>query len=139
DAMIASGQPHYVVTANVDFLAQAWGDVELRRLLFEAHLVLCDGTPILWASQWLGNRLTERVAGSDLVPRLIRAAAEKQHRIFFLGATPESAEQAVARLRHEYPEAIIAGHYSPPFRDLLEMDHQEIRERIAQAKPHLLF
>src|SRR5204862_7826046 len=43
DNAIASGRPHYVVTANVDFLVQARFDVELRRILLDAHLVLCDG------------------------------------------------------------------------------------------------
>src|SRR5688572_10721662 len=68
EAMIASRRPHYVVTANVDFLVQAHRDVELRRILLEADLVLCDGTPLVWASRWLGNALPERVAGSDLAP-----------------------------------------------------------------------
>src|SRR5262245_23140220 len=48
--MIASRMPHYVVTPNVDFLVQAITDSDLRRILVEAHLVLCDGMPIVWAS-----------------------------------------------------------------------------------------
>src|SRR6266581_1477931 len=74
DEMVASGRPHYLVTANVDFLVQAHEDVELRRILFDAHLVLCDGTPLVWASRLLGNPLCERVAGADLVPLLIQLA-----------------------------------------------------------------
>src|ERR1051325_11474872 len=87
EQMIASRRPNYLVTANVDFLVQAQTDVELRRILFDAHLVLCDGAPLLWASRLLGNPLPERVAGSDLAPLLIRIAAEKGYRLFFLGAT----------------------------------------------------
>ena len=51
ERMIASRKPHYLVTANVDFITQAQSDVELRRILLDAHLVLCDGTPLVWASQ----------------------------------------------------------------------------------------
>src|SRR5512144_2678283 len=86
EQMVASGQPHYLVTANVDFLVQARADIELRRILFDAHLVLCDGTPLVWASRLLGNALPERVAGADLVPQLIRLAAARGYRLFFLGA-----------------------------------------------------
>ncbi len=136
--MIASGRPHYLVTPNVDFLVQARRDTELRRILCDAHLVLCDGTPLLWVSRLLGNALAERVAGSDLVPLLIQMAAEKGYRVFFLGATPPAAEQAVARLRARFPELTIAGHYSPPFNTLLAMDHEEIRRRIFEAQPDLL-
>jgi N-acetylglucosaminyldiphosphoundecaprenol N-acetyl-beta-D-mannosaminyltransferase len=139
ERMVVSGRSHYLVTANVDFLVQAVRDVELRRILFEAHLVLCDGTPLLWASRWLGNRLSERVAGSDLVPLLIRIAAEKAYRIFFLGGSPIATVEAVKRLQVNYPDLIIAGHYSPPFKELLEMDHDEIKRRIESAKPDLLF
>lgn len=138
EKMLASRQPHYLVTANVDFLVQARSDVELHRILADAHLVLCDGTPLVWASRILGNRLPERVAGADLVPLLIRMAAEKGYRLFLLGATPDSAAKAVRKLRARHPSLVIAGHYSPPFRQLLEMDHEEIRRRVIEAQADIL-
>src|ERR1044071_10020512 len=55
EEMIVSRRPHYVVTANVDFLAQAGRDLELQRILLNAPLVLCDGTPLVWASRLFGN------------------------------------------------------------------------------------
>lgn len=139
EQMIASGRPHYVVTPNVDFLVQAREDVELRRILCEADLVVCDGTPLVWASRLLGNALPERVAGADLVPALLKIAAEKQYRVFLLGATPESAQQAVTSLRAEHPRLPVVGHYSPPFNSLLEMNHAEISRRIRDAAPDILF
>src|ERR1051325_5857311 len=139
ERMVASREPHYLVTANVDFLVQAQEDVELRRILFDAHLVLCDGTPLVCASRLLGNPLLERVAGADLVPLLLRVAAEKGYRVFFLGATPESVKQAVDNLKKLHPTLVIADYYSPPFNKLLEMDHDEIKRRIVEAKPDLLF
>src|SRR5688500_4119927 len=139
DDMVASKRPHYLVTANVDFLVQAAEDVELRRILFDAHLVHCDGTPLVWSSKLLGNPLPERVAGSDLVPMLLGVAAEKGYRPFFLGASQESIEAAVARAKHQFPKLEFAGYYSPPYNKLLEMDHDAIRDRILAAKPDLLF
>lgn len=139
EQMVATRQPHHLVTANVDFLVQALRDVELHRILMDAHLVLCDGMPLVWASRLLGNPLPERVAGSDLVPLLIEVAAKKSYRIFFLGGAPDSTEQAVKNLQRKYPDLTIAGHYSPPFAHLLEMDHAEICRRIRAAQPDLLF
>ena len=136
--MIASRRPHYVVTANVDFLVQARRDVELRHILLEADLVLCDGTPLLWASRWLGNPLPERVAGSDVTPLLIADAARKGHRLFLLGAQPGVAAEAAARLRKQHPDLVIAGHYSPPFGSLLEMEYSEISLRVRSVRPDLM-
>jgi N-acetylglucosaminyldiphosphoundecaprenol N-acetyl-beta-D-mannosaminyltransferase len=138
EQMVRSRRPHYLVTANVDFLVQAQEDVELQRILFDAHLVLCDGTPLVWASRMLGNPLPERVAGSDLVPLLIRVAAQKNYRLFFLGGTPESTEVALANIKAQYPRLSIVA-YSPPFNKLLEMDHDEIKRRIQEARPDFLF
>ncbi len=138
EEMIVSRRSHHVVTANVDFLAQARRDVELQRILLDAPLVLCDGTPLVWASRLFGNPLPERVAGADVVPELIRVAAKKGYRLFFLGATEEANTQAMARLRARFPDLEIS-HYSPPFRPLLEMDDAEIIRRIRATKPDLLF
>ncbi|SDS42549.1 anti-anti-sigma factor/polymer biosynthesis protein, WecB/TagA/CpsF family [Opitutus sp. GAS368] len=136
--MIASRRPAYVVTPNVDFLVQARRDAELRRILLEAHLVLCDGQPLVWASRWLGNPLPERVAGADLVPRFIALAAQRGFRLFLLGATPEANSRAVARLQERHPGLVVAGHYSPPFRSLEEMDNAEIVRRIQAARPDVV-
>jgi N-acetylglucosaminyldiphosphoundecaprenol N-acetyl-beta-D-mannosaminyltransferase len=138
EQMIASRKPHYLATANVDFLVQARQDIELRRILFDADLILCDGTPLLWVSRLLGNPLPERVAGADVVPRLIQLAAEKKYRLFLLGATPDSVSRAAANLRKAYPDLIIAGYYSPPFNKLIEMEHDEIKARILAARPDVL-
>jgi N-acetylglucosaminyldiphosphoundecaprenol N-acetyl-beta-D-mannosaminyltransferase len=139
EGMVASRRPHYVVTANVDFVVQTLRDVELHRILLAADLVLCDGTPLVWASRLLGNPLPERVAGADLVPRLIQQAAQKGYRVFFLGGAPGIAATAARQLQAQFPTLNIAGDYSPPFRPLLEMDHEEITGRIRTAKPDLLF
>jgi N-acetylglucosaminyldiphosphoundecaprenol N-acetyl-beta-D-mannosaminyltransferase len=136
-SMVAARRPHYLVTANVDFLVQARRDAELRRVLNSAEAVLCDGMPLVWASRWLGNPLPERVAGSDLVPQLLELAEKHKYHVFFLGASPEANEQAVANVRAQYP-AIRISHYSPPFRPLPEMEDEDICRRIRAAKPDIL-
>ena len=138
DRMIASGRPHYVATANVDFIVQALGDLELRRILGDADLVLCDGTPLVWASRVLGNPLPERVAGSDLVPLLLAESERRGWRVFFLGGAAESLAQAEAKVRARHPRLQLVGAYSPPFQHLLEMDHDDIRRRVQEARPDIL-
>jgi N-acetylglucosaminyldiphosphoundecaprenol N-acetyl-beta-D-mannosaminyltransferase len=136
--MVASGQPHYGATANVDFLVQAVGDVELRRILFDAHLVLADGMPIVWASKFLGNPLPERVTGSGMIPQLLALAEQKGWKVFFLGGTEKSVAAAAEKTRAQHPKLQLVGVYSPPFKPLLEMDHADILRRIREAKPDVL-
>ena len=114
DDLIAARKPSYFATANVDFAAQASRDVELQRILFDAELVLCDGTPLIWVSRWLDAPLRERVAGSDLLPHLFDHAVKKGHRIYFLGGAEDVLVEAQARAKAAHPGLIIAGAYSPP-------------------------
>ncbi len=136
--LIERRQPCYWATANLDFTFQASEDVELQRILVEADLVLCDGTPLVWASKALGAPLRERVAGSDLVPRLAAEAAEKGWKIFLLGGGEETLPLALANLRASHPGLQIDG-YSPSFAKLLEMDFNTIKQRITSARPDVLF
>jgi N-acetylglucosaminyldiphosphoundecaprenol N-acetyl-beta-D-mannosaminyltransferase len=137
-SMIASRRPHYVVTANVDFVVQALDDIELRKIIFDSHLVVCDGMPLVWASRFLGNPLPERVTGSDLTPRLLAAAERHGWRVFYLGGRQESLDNAVRASVLRHPKLQIVGAYSPPFKPLLDFDHAEIRRRILDARPDLL-
>lgn len=139
EGMVESRKPHYLATANVDFTVQAQEDEELRRILFNADLVVCDGMPLVWASRWLGNRLPERVAGSDMVPLLLRLAAEKGYRVFFLGGREDVIQRAIENVTQLHPGLCIAGAYSPPFAPLQAMDHKGICERIRAAKTDILF
>lgn len=138
DRLIARRAAAYLVTANLDFAAQASEDVELQRILVEAELVLCDGTPLVWASRLTGKPLRERVAGSDLVPRLAAHAEKKGYRIFLLGGEPSSLEGAAKALQSNYPMLPTVHYYSPPFAPLHEFDNQQILDEIHKARPDIL-
>ncbi len=138
DGMIQAGKPGYLATANLDFAEQASRDVELQRILFDADLVLCDGTPLVWISRWFGAGLRERVAGADLLPELFAHAADKGYRVFFLGGTEDVLEAARKKMEDAHPDLVICGTYSPPFSGLMDMDDEQIRQRVVEARPDLL-
>ena len=141
--MIASRKPHYLATANVDFVVQAQSDPELRRILLDAHLVVADGMPLVWASRWLGNPLPERVTGSGITPLLLALAEEKGWRVFFLGGTEQSVELARVKTLAKHPKLRLWA-YSPPFGRLVDakaddpMNNAEILRRLREAKPDIL-
>lgn len=137
--MIASRTPHLLATANVDFLAQVQKDDTLRRILVDADLILCDGTPLVWMSKWLGDPLPERLAGSDLVPLLLDLAQKNGHRVFFLGGRDEVVAIAEDKIKERWPKLQIAGMYSPPFAPMNQMDHAGICRRIREANADMLF
>ena len=133
--MIASGQPHYATTVGVDFLAAALDDVELRRILFDAHLVVAEEKAVVWASKILGNPLPENVTVPNLIPQLLALAEQKNWCVFLLGG---GGEAGAGKIRARHPKLRLVGAYSPPDQPLLEMDHTDIQRRLYAAKPDIL-
>jgi N-acetylglucosaminyldiphosphoundecaprenol N-acetyl-beta-D-mannosaminyltransferase len=132
--MIASGQPHYAAAAGVDFLSLALDDLELRRILFDAHLVVAEDKTVVWASKILGNGFPEHLPLSKLAPQLLALAEQKSWRVFVLGGD----EALAAKLQERHPRLPPVGAYAPPDQPLLDMNHVEIRRRLLAAKPDLL-
>ncbi|MCD6344308.1 MAG: WecB/TagA/CpsF family glycosyltransferase, partial [Anaerolineae bacterium] len=74
---IADGEPRQLATINPEFLMRARRDAQFRATLQNVALCVPDGIGILWAARLRGRKLRERVAGSDLVPRLAADAARR--------------------------------------------------------------
>ena len=121
EEFIRDGSFHQIATANVDYLVNAVNNPLYKEILCRCDLVVADGMPVVLASRLLGSPLTERVAGSDLVPRLAHLSAQKQYGIFLLGAAPEVCKMAAARL--EEMGAQVVGTLSPPVCPLDEFDN----------------
>jgi len=138
DRIVAEKTPRYIATANLDFAAQASRDVELQRILMDAHLVLCDGTPLVWASRLLNAPLRERVAGSDLTMRLMAHAAERKYRLFFLGGDEAILKTAKQILESRHPGLNVCGMYAPPYAKLLDLDNDTITAVVKEASPDIL-
>jgi N-acetylglucosaminyldiphosphoundecaprenol N-acetyl-beta-D-mannosaminyltransferase len=135
---VAAGGSHYVVTPNVDFLVKARRDDELLGILVRADLSLCDGKPIVWASSLLGDALPARVAGSDLIPLVLKRAEDRGWRILLLGGGAGVGAEAARRIAASHPALPAVSHYSPPFLPLAQMDNADIVARIRAARPDVM-
>jgi len=130
----------FVVTPNVDHIVMLQHHSGLRQAYQDAGMVLVDGAPVVWSAKLLRRPVPERVAGSDLVPRLFDAAAEDRPiKAYLLGAGPGVAERAAANMRRRWPAVEVVGTYCPPIgfeRDAAE--NETIIGRVAAAKPDVL-
>jgi N-acetylglucosaminyldiphosphoundecaprenol N-acetyl-beta-D-mannosaminyltransferase len=85
-------------------------DARLREAVERCALVNADGQSVVWASRLLGDPLPERVAGIDLMQRLIALAEREGYGVYILGARRPVLEEAVRRLREAHPRLRIVGH-----------------------------
>lgn len=125
-------------TANIDFIVQSLGDHELRRILCLADRVLCDGTPMRWLSGFYGEPLQERLAGSDLVPEILKISASHGFRVFLLGGKEEVNRMAIENIRRQYPGLGGIEGCAPAWAPVEEMPHTEINQHIKDFQPDIL-
>lgn len=102
-------QMHHVVV-NAAKMVNMQHNENLRRSVVESNIINADGQAVVWASKILGKELPERVAGIDLMERLVSRANEKGYRIFFLGAKEKVVKAVVEKYKSEYSGDIIAGY-----------------------------
>lgn len=140
EELVAARKPCYVTSPNVDILIRYRRDREFARYYDEDALCLADGVPIMWAANFLGTPLKEKISGSDLVPKVCELANRKGYKIFFMGGRPGAADAAKAKLLETLKDIKIVGTYAPPFgfeRDAAEL--QKIADMVKAAKPDILF
>ena len=135
----------YVVTPNVDHAVMHQEKPELRAAYDDAAMIVADGAPLIAVSRLLGKALPERVAGSDLTPRLLEMASaqfapgDKKLRVFLLGAGPGVADRAAEKIHQRWPGVEVVGTNCPPLGfEHDEAENQRILAAITAAKPDVL-
>lgn len=120
----------YVCVTGVHGVMEAQRDAELRAIHNRSGLTTPDGMPMVWAGRRAGATWMSRVYGPDLMLKVLERAAERGWRSFFYGGKEGVPELLAARVAERFPELIIAGTHSPPFRPLTSAEDREIVARI---------
>ena len=111
-------------------------DPELASACRAAHLIVADGMSVVWALRASGQPAPERVAGVDLMARLLAAAGKAPAARLFPRRQARGGQALAERSRARYPGLEIAG-----FRDgyFGPKDHPGIVEEIRASGADMLF
>jgi N-acetylglucosaminyldiphosphoundecaprenol N-acetyl-beta-D-mannosaminyltransferase len=136
DRFIAEGSGAHQVSVNAAKLVALRSDARLREIVIASPLVNADGQSVVWASRLLGRPLPGRVAGIDLMHRLLELAERKGYRVYFLGARADVLARALERLQALHPDLVVAGSRDGYFSD---KESDVVAAGIREAEPHILF
>ncbi|NNE11579.1 MAG: WecB/TagA/CpsF family glycosyltransferase [Ilumatobacter sp.] len=125
------GRTFQIATPNVDFLVQAGEQPDVHRILRNSDLNIADGAPIVWASRALGTPVRERVAGSDLVPRLVERSEMTGAKVHVFGSTPDVADRALAMMSERHPAARFTFDPGPVIADPADVDDEVLSSIVA--------
>lgn len=126
--------PGVVVTPNINHLHLVHQSPEAQTAIGDANLQLADGWPIVAASRILGEGLPERVAGIDLVERLVDG--DVNFSIAVLGGPAGSADKLAERAERTNHVTLV-DELSPGWDRPERM--AALVDRITRARPNLTF
>ncbi|MEM6515850.1 MAG: WecB/TagA/CpsF family glycosyltransferase [Bacteroidota bacterium] len=128
-------QIHHTVV-NAGKIVSMQTDLQLRKSVNESDIVNADGQAVVWASHILGKPLKERVAGIDLMGKLVELAHNKGYNIYFLGATENVVKKVVDTYSQLYSPRIIAGYRNGYF---TKDEEPSIAKEISDSMANILF
>lgn len=115
DVAAKSGQTLTVMSLNLDILTKLHSLADFRAASERFSLVLIDSTPLLKLARKQGIPVSEKLSGSDIMPRLCEHAAASGQSCFILGGASGVPERAAENLQQKYPGLQIAGTLSPEY------------------------
>ena len=135
EEMLNGNSPNLIVTPNPEIVMKAKEDLDYKKILNEASLVIPDGIGIIKGANILGTPLKERVAGYDLICNLLEKYKDGGKTFYFWGSKPGVAEIAKQKLEEKYPDIKILGTDDGYFDDEKK---KQIIEKLSNLKPDVL-
>jgi N-acetylglucosaminyldiphosphoundecaprenol N-acetyl-beta-D-mannosaminyltransferase len=136
DECIRNGGHIQHTVINAGKIVRMQKDKRLYDSVVNCDLINADGQSVVWASRLLGKPIPERVAGIDLMEKLVALAAEKNYTCYFLGAKEDIVKKTVEVYSEKYSPTIVAGYRNGYF------THDEapaIARQIRDSNANLLF
>jgi N-acetylglucosaminyldiphosphoundecaprenol N-acetyl-beta-D-mannosaminyltransferase len=131
---IDAGVKTFCVAVNPHKAWKAQIDRDLYATLNAADMHICDGVGIALAARLLLGKRISRCTGVQLFFDLLKEAAQKQWKVFLLGASPESNDLARSNLVRMYPHLRIVDYAHGYFQD-----SSAVITQINESQADLLF
>lgn len=127
----------HLLGINADKINDFYSDDEwYKKVILEADIINPDGVSVILASKFLKKELPERVAGIDLMERLLLSSTEENFSVYFLGAKESVLTEMVHRLKEKHHDLIVCGFRNGYFD---KSEWKTIANEIQQRKPDIVF
>lgn len=124
------------VDVNVAKLVYAQKDEQLRNIINSSPSVSVDGAGVVLGARTLGINIPERVAGIDLMEKLIEYSAQNGYKVYFFGAEENIVKKVVDSYNKKYSKLKIAGYRNGYY---TEAEEEQVIQEIKQAQADILF
>lgn len=123
----------HIVSGNPEVLYQGLKNKKLYDdFTSDGSLIIPDGIGVCYPLRWRGYS-AKRLAGIDLVVKLLQRFEKEKKKVYFLGGSPEVSQKMVTYVEQMYPDLKIVG-----VQDGYYKNEEEVVKEIQKASPDLL-
>ena len=139
DFILSSNVPDYITVNNVHTVVEGVLNPYYGRIINEGFMALPDGRPLSVIARWKGDKNMKRVFGPTLMEKIISWGQANQIKHFFFGSTQLILEKMSAVIQKKFPEAIVCGMISPPFKSLSPNENLQFISQINDLNPDIIW
>lgn len=129
----------YICASNVHTTVMAREDTHYFTVQSESILSLPDGKPLSVVGRKKAPCPMEKVTGTHFMQNIFTDPRFSGKKHFFYGTAPEDLETMVLQVRKDYPELVICGFEPSIFRELSDMEVEELAQRINEAQADFIW
>lgn len=127
----------HIISGNPEVLYTGLYNKELlENFKSDKAFIIPDGVGLQIAAKYLKTPVEEKIAGIDLMKRIIKKCSKENKGIYLLGTSDENLNACVANLMVKYPNINIVG-YRNGFFDIDKVN--EILNDIKEKEPYAIF
>ena len=124
----------YVCASNVHTTVMARENAQYRAVQSESAMSLPDGKPLSVVGRKKALCPMEKVTGTHFMQNIFTDPRFAGRKHYFYGTGSEDLEQMNAKVREDYPELTICGYEPSVFRELSDVEVEELAQRINDAQ-----
>lgn len=105
----------YITVNNVHTVIEACRNNSFKKILNESIISLPDGKPLSIIAKLKGDKNINRIFGPTFIEKTIDWGQKDELKHYFFGGSESTLTGMLKKIEQQFPEAVIAGTYSPPY------------------------
>lgn len=136
---ILKRQKKYICVCPVSTIMECKRNEKILKSVNSADLATPDGMPVVWIGKMRGYKNIRRVYGPELMEEICGISGKNGYKNYLYGSSTEVLLKLKEKLSRKYPNSIISGILSPPFRQLTKEEDDRIVEDINNCNPDIVW
>lgn len=132
--------PCYITVNNVHTVVEAIKNKDYKNVLNNSFLSLPDGKPLSIIAKLKGIKDITRIFGPTFMEKTLEWGQKDGLKHFFFGSSEETLNKMKLTISEKYPDAKIAGSFSPPYKKIFtEEENKRFVEIMIESKADIFW